>query len=111
MRRFPLYLPVELEERSRKKAFTMGIIKGRVGNLSGYIRVLIADDLERRPPLETNIETVVTDATIDRVSITFPKTLENELNNRAKELGFVRVYQGETVGNISAYIMYLLNKN
>lgn len=109
--RFSLYLPEELEKKARQKAMSMGIIKGGVGNLSGYIRVLIVDDLHNKPDFKTNTIGTVKDATVNRVNITFPSVLREGVNDRAISLGFIRTVQGEVVGNITEYILYLLYSN
>lgn len=109
--RFSLYLPVELEEKARQQAMSMGIIRNGIGNLSGYIRVLIVDDLRNKPELKTNITSNITDITLNRVNITFPRVLKNGVNDRAIELGFIRTVKGETLGNFTEYIMFLLYTN
>lgn len=102
--RYTMKLPVELEDGSRKRAYNLGFIIGNRGALSGYIQLLIHNDLLERLPLDTNDIISLEQGDIKRLNITIDKEYIEKADERARELGFIWG-QG---GNISRYVQYLL---
>lgn len=103
--RVSMYLPNDLEDKARNKAFDIGMVKGGRGMLSAYIQKLIYDDLRLRPKYKNVTASGMVDAITKRVNITLDRDFQQIAQERAKELGFVK----DNVGNVSGYIRYLLS--
>lgn len=102
--RFSLVMPVDLEKKARKRAYEMGMIKGGKGMLNGYIKLLIHEDLNARPPLDMNSIAYVGSSHTNMVNLTLDREIKELALERAKDLGFM--YGGK--GNLSMYIRYLI---
>lgn len=102
--KFSMVLPVELEMSSRKAAYNLGFVYRDTGNLSGYVQLLIINDIKEKPLLDLSNNIDMRQDENKRVNISIDKDIIVKAEQRAEDLGFV---WGES-GNVSMYIKYLL---
>lgn len=102
--RAELLLPEDMEKEVRANASGIGLNYGRKGNVSGYIRLLIINDIKTMEPLNlSNTKQFKGETT--RIHYTIDKDLYEKAQDRALELGFIRGGKG----NVSGYIKYLIS--
>lgn len=104
-----VYLPVKLQNKARKNAEKLGMYKNNKGNLSGYIGLLINNDLKNSNILNYKIINNKVDTSTNygkskRTRIFLTEEQQKEGRKRAYELGLIR--NGE--GNLSAYVRLLI---
>lgn len=103
-----LYLPNELEEKTRINAEKIGLIKNDKGILSSYISLLINNDLKSKETVDKKIGEIgdlkYNKSEQKKVSIYLTKEQQKLGRKRALELGYV--WGGR--GNLSRYIKLLI---
>lgn len=105
---FQLYLPIELEKKARDNAKKVGLVKDDEGILSGYISLLINNDLKNKQIVNKKIAKIndikYSESEQNRVSVYLTKEQQELARDRAIELGYV--WGGR--GNLSRYIKLLI---
>ncbi|MCK9471247.1 MAG: hypothetical protein M0Q88_05800 [Bacilli bacterium] len=100
--RISLYIPSELIEIIKEKAYNVGLIKNGEGVVSMYISMLIMDDLQNKYDLPSILDYNKND--IKRVKLSLPDNIREKMKERARELGFIL---GNS-GNINKYVLSLI---
>lgn len=110
-KRIQLYIPEDMKLKIEDKAAKLGVEIGRKGNVSGYIRLLIVNDLDTMSPVKINLN--VSDdvegfkGPSSRVNVTIDEDLLEQARERAKSLGFI--WGGK--GNLSGYVKHLISSS
>lgn len=105
--RLQINIPLELEELASKKAYSLGLIRGGKGIVGLYIAQLIFKDLDLRDINSFNNYNIVKEySDTKRINIPIPRERLNELENRARELGFISERSNKPI--ITKYIIHLL---